>query len=462
MSLHPPSEEQSIIINTVKQGKNVIIQAVPGAGKTTTMMNIATELPDKNILLLTYNSLLKTESRQKSVELELANLEIHTFHSWVKKYIDDSCFDDVSLYETLPSINCEHVPHYDIIVVDEAQDLKKLYYDFVMCLLSPETQLILSGDPMQSIYRYDGATTDYLLNKDNLWGREFTKHSLQYSYRLTRPMAEFINEAVLGKPLIKAVKEGPPVTYIICNSYNVKYIKDIILHHKKEGVPDGEFFIGNFSLKLVNRDKPIHKLENSLVRHRLRFYRPMSDSSENKDLQLRDKIALTTWHQSKGRERSIVVVYGADESFYLYYNKGKEYTPHQCPEPLYVKLTRASSQLYIIQDQSYNPLPFFKKTLEELTTKPYFKLVDLRKPGFIQKPIDSTPPSTIVATVKDFCSRLGFEQLVVLKKCVKSWAKELPTQGVKDIHIPTMVSTRDSTHSMEGMKIILLYSKRLE
>jgi len=460
-----PSPEQQKIIDLAVAGHDLLIEAVPGAGKTTTMMNLARSIPDKFILLLTYNTLLKSESRKKQTELGIKNLEIHTFHSWVKKYLAEDCFDDVSLYEALQLD--EIYPEYDLVIVDEAQDLKPLYFDLVQKILTPETQLILSGDPMQSIYRYDGATADYLQNVDGLWKRNFEHVYLRTSYRLTRQMAAFINEAILGRDLIRAVRDGPPVTYIIGDSYKVQTVEDIITKHRREhNHSDGDFFIGNYSLKMVNNEKPIHRLENSLVKHGFKFYRPRTDSSECKETQLRGKIALTTYHQSKGRERAVVVCYGVDDSFYKYYNPSGEYLPERCPEPLYVKLTRARESLYCIHDRKHSLLPFFKMSLQELSTKPWFKLIDQRDPTKTYIPCKPSPRSELTVSVKDFCSRLSFQHLLEFKKYISTAITIVPTDGIKDIHIASTVPTkgdsaaREDISDLNGFIISLLHAVR--
>ena len=50
------SEEQQCILDTVKEGHNVMVDAVAGTGKTTLILSIAREMPDTKILQLTYNA----------------------------------------------------------------------------------------------------------------------------------------------------------------------------------------------------------------------------------------------------------------------------------------------------------------------------------------------------------------------------------------------------------------------
>ena len=77
-----PSSEQLAIIQAAGEGKSVAVDAVAGSGKTTTILFLADKYPGKTFLLLTYNARLKLEVRQKASELQLKNLEVHTYHSF--------------------------------------------------------------------------------------------------------------------------------------------------------------------------------------------------------------------------------------------------------------------------------------------------------------------------------------------------------------------------------------------
>ena len=51
------SEEQRLFIQEVKTGKNVLVDACIGSGKTTAIQYLCDEMPQKHILYLTYNKL---------------------------------------------------------------------------------------------------------------------------------------------------------------------------------------------------------------------------------------------------------------------------------------------------------------------------------------------------------------------------------------------------------------------
>ena len=59
------SVEQQHILDTIRTGTNVYVDAVAGTGKTTLILSMAKELKDKKILQMTYNKSLKFEVREK-------------------------------------------------------------------------------------------------------------------------------------------------------------------------------------------------------------------------------------------------------------------------------------------------------------------------------------------------------------------------------------------------------------
>ena len=57
--MNKPSEEQQNIIDNIVKGFNVMVQAVAGSGKSTTVLSLAKQNIHLEILQLTYNSSLR-------------------------------------------------------------------------------------------------------------------------------------------------------------------------------------------------------------------------------------------------------------------------------------------------------------------------------------------------------------------------------------------------------------------
>lgn len=60
-----PTKEQIKIVETVKTGKNILVAAFAGTGKTSTLSLIATQYPQKRFLYLAYNKQMEKEARRK-------------------------------------------------------------------------------------------------------------------------------------------------------------------------------------------------------------------------------------------------------------------------------------------------------------------------------------------------------------------------------------------------------------
>ncbi|KAG8768470.1 hypothetical protein FS842_007920 [Serendipita sp. 407] len=78
---------------------------------------------------------------------------------------------------------------------------------------------------------------------------------------------------------------------------------------------------------------------------------------------LNGKVAVTTYHQFKGSERDLVIVYGADASYFRFL--GRDLPDDRCPNATFVALTRARKQLVVLHSNKSSVMPFVDwKTLE--------------------------------------------------------------------------------------------------
>ena len=84
--MNEPSEEQQIIIDEIRNGNNVIVDACAGSGKSTTILSCAIKIPYKTILQTTYNNQLRQEIKSKIEELRLKNIKVYTYHCIAVKY----------------------------------------------------------------------------------------------------------------------------------------------------------------------------------------------------------------------------------------------------------------------------------------------------------------------------------------------------------------------------------------
>ena len=97
MTTPSPSEEQQIAIQHIVNGDNVVLDAVAGSGKSTTILSLATRLPNKRVLQITYNAMLRKEIQTKIETLGIKNIKVHTFHSLAVRYYLKSAHTDTGI-----------------------------------------------------------------------------------------------------------------------------------------------------------------------------------------------------------------------------------------------------------------------------------------------------------------------------------------------------------------------------
>jgi len=412
-NLHPSLEQQNII--DLLNDYNVIVDSVAGCGKTTTNLFIAKHYSNLNILLLTYNSKLKIETKERVQLHNINNLDVFSYHSFTVKYYNNKGYTDKIIKDTITkNLQPKFKYNYDLIIIDEAQDLTPLYYELVCKIYkdnNKNVKICLLGDVHQSIYQFNNADGRYLVYSDqlfNLNNYEWKKLNLSYSFRITNEMAKFVNNCVFDydKVLSNKISNVKP-KYYMCNSYNNNCIIKEILNFIKNGYKYDDIFILAPSIK---SDKtPIRNLENNIknLYPNINVYVPSSDEEEIDKTIIENKIVFSTFHQTKGLERKVVIVFNFDYSYFKFFSKNKN--PDVCPNEIYVAITRAKEHLILIHDNKQDFLPFLDKnklhSYVNITGKLYFKTFENNK---VAKSIDTK--------ATDLVNHLPYEQIL---KCLE-------------------------------------------
>lgn len=357
ITIQTPSQEQQYIINNVSQSKNVYVDAVAGAGKTTTIIQLAKQNPNKKILQLTYNKSLRKEVKHKAKDIK--NMEIHTYHSFACSYYT-KCYNDEHMKQLLDSnLKPKKQFNFDIIVIDEAQDLTFQLFEFC-CKIKhdqnhPHTTLVC-GDKYQSIYEFKGADHRFLSLAQDVWSNDMLLCEMKESFRVTSDMAKFINKVALKRDRIIANKQiNKSCEYIYEDIYErgtTMKIYNIIKQKINEGYLPDDIFILAPSLKNQMQCK---ELSHILSNNHINVYYPDNDDKEVKDNELKNKIVFSTFHQAKGRERKLVIIYNFDSSYYF---SAKDERQDVCSNGIYVAITRASQHLVMVHHKANNTMPF--------------------------------------------------------------------------------------------------------
>lgn len=96
------------------------------------------------------------------------------------------------LYLPTILIDSKYFPKYDVVMVDETQDLNSLQWNMVQMLLKKRSRFCAVGDSFQSIYSFQGADND-VFNKIKTYSKT-VQLPLSYSYRCSKKIAQEANK----------------------------------------------------------------------------------------------------------------------------------------------------------------------------------------------------------------------------------------------------------------------------
>jgi hypothetical protein len=215
------------------------------------------------------------------------------------------------------------------------------------------------------------------------------------------------------------------VRYIIYNSFHTVIVKEEIKMYIKLGYNYDDIFILVPSIKKIKSRKrsPLNLLANSLTQLDIPLYISKSEStSVCREKEMKGKLAFLTFHQSKGLERKIIIVYNFDNSYFTYFNTSAD--PLVCPNELYVATTRTLEHLTLLHDHKQLHLPFIDRDkIPQYTTFINYGLHEIK---------EYVPPLTNLA-VTELTSYLSFD---ILEKLMKYIDITTVTEHEKKIDIP--------------------------
>lgn len=381
MELPTISDEQNDVITALLK-YNVVVNSVAGSGKTTCNLYISKHYKNHSILLLTYNAKLKIETREKIKILNITNLEVHSYHSFCVKYYNNECYTDTDIKKVLLQNNKPLKEFkYNLILLDEAQDITNIYFELICKLIkdniNKQVKICIVGDENQSIYDFNGADNRYIKYASNIFNFNDIKwkhRKLSHSFRITKEMSDFINNCIMQKQHIistKVSKNKP--RYIICDSFGKKTNRTVkeIKYYLDLGYTPKDIFVLAPSIR--NTSCPARVLENKVkIYLHIPVYVPTSDDEKIDDKILENKMIFSSYHQAKGLERKVVLLFGIDDSYFEFYKKNK--LPTVCPNEIYVAMTRASERLSIFHHNFNNYIPFIN--VSKLKDYTDFEIVD--------------------------------------------------------------------------------------
>lgn len=346
--------------------QNVVVSARPGAGKTATAEAISVANSDQRLVILTFSKQLQSETARRLRLHE--NCDVSTLHGMAGKLFSAVVYDDKELrrFRREGKIPVWTDRPYDIIILDELQDCSELLFWFICAFISTMTRaaggraprIVALGDERQAIHSFRGGDARFLSLSPYIMGEispySWTEQPLSTSFRLSHETARFVNGVFLGgEPYLAGSHNGPMPIYMHVNSFQERTIARELAPLIRRYGPERTAVLA----PSVARSDVVSRFTNLLSSvYKFGVADPTSEEGPLDDLVLEGKISVSTYHQFKGKERDLVIVYGVDASYFKYY--GRDLPVDICPNEIFVALTRAKKQLVVLHDQSQEPLPF--------------------------------------------------------------------------------------------------------
>ena len=349
-----PSAEQEEVVKWLKT-HNIVVSARPGAGKTATAEALAMENCEVPIAVITYSKRLKLDTQMRLKKYTW--VDTYTFHGLASRLFGRVIKDDIDLIterysQSIPRI--KKFPKYRFIVLDELQDLTDNLYWLASTFIAAIARstgkhpgILALGDSRQAIYDFQGADSRFLEKAETVFkpvsDRDWKSLSLSRSFRLTRPTADFINNACLGgEQYILGTGDGPKPLYLRANLKDTEAIFKFLWPYIRDYKPNRCAILAP-SVRIKSPSHPLTCLSNKLSSHGVPLSVSIFDDAPLNEHVIHGKLVVSTYHQFKESERDLVIVFGADDSWYKRF--GPDVLRNFCPNPVFVALTRARKQV---------------------------------------------------------------------------------------------------------------------
>lgn len=298
------SDEQSKFVEIAQEGKNILVDACIGSGKTTAIQVLCEELPkEKNILYLTYNKLLKIDAKSKIHKKNVLVTNYRGFAYWTLSRMGIKNAGISDLIQTFIKSK-PYVEKYDMLIIDEYQDIELELAELLKIVkeANPNMQIIAVGDMQQKIY--DKTTLNVSKFIDDFLGEhvllEFTR-----CFRLSAELAASLGR-IWNKPIVG-----------VNNDCHVKKMsRDQVVEFLAMQEPGDILCLGS---RTGDLSKTLNRLEEECPKtyNKDTVYASISDSDSMGSINPSKNSAIfTTYDSSKGLERKIVVIFDYTESYW--------------------------------------------------------------------------------------------------------------------------------------------------
>lgn len=297
----------------------IVVVATAAAGKTRCITErvrwlLRQGVPGEEIVTITFTNAAAEEISErlgnpKGVFIgtihSLANYYLRTGGIDTSKILNDEKFDD--LFKLIKK-NPQCVQHVTHLIVDEAQDSNPHQFEFLLDMIEPDNYMLM-GDHRQSIYRFNGATPEYILNL--MESPEVTTYELTENYRNAPEILDFAQSMirVLGRDYEDHSRPMRKITgRVVDVEYSGEGIATTIKRYVEQGRADyRDWFV------LTRTNAELDAIMQVLNRHKIptdTFKKAQLDNKGLKEKMRENTVKVLTIHTAKGLEADNVVVIG--------------------------------------------------------------------------------------------------------------------------------------------------------
>lgn len=299
----------------------IVVVASAAAGKTRCLSErvkwlLAQGVPAEEIVAITF-----TNAAAEEISDRIGNpsgLFIGTIHSLANYYLrsagidtsrllNDERFDDLfKLIKKNP--NCvKPVTH---LIVDESQDSTPEQFEFLLDMIAPKNYMLL-GDHKQAIYRFSGATPDYILNL--MESPEVTTYDLNENYRNAPEILSYAQQLIRTLGYDYEDDSIPMRRDVHGRIFDVEYSEAGITSTIKRYVNEGRSEYKDWFV-LTRTNAELEAIKSALDKAGIpndTFKKAQLTNKGLKDKMKENTVKVLTIHTAKGLEADNVVVIGA-------------------------------------------------------------------------------------------------------------------------------------------------------
>lgn len=306
------SQQKQIVF--AEESKIVVIAAA-GSGKTRCIAERLKYLLESGsdpakVVAITFTNMAAEEIYERVGHPK--GLFVGTIHSYANylllsagiptnQYLDDEEFD--VLFEEVKA-HPECIKPVDHLLLDEAQDSNEQQFEFILDMINPKNYMFVS-DFRQSIYRFNGARPDIILNMSK--EPDIKVYTLDENYRCGSKIIDFARRIIrlCGRDYEDT---SIPARQVSGNVYEMEYNIPKIINLIKDKTAYNEWFV------LARTNAQVSAIASAFTKAGIpneTFKKAQLTNNELKRRIKENTVKIITIHTAKGLEAPNVIVVGA-------------------------------------------------------------------------------------------------------------------------------------------------------